>query len=68
MPVNDVKYETVGWDPKILAQAAVTIVVFVLTYFGIDLDAEVSGALSVVLGFVAGRLAPAPKTVAVPTS
>jgi hypothetical protein len=68
VPVTDVKYETVGVDPKVPAQAIVTILAFVLTYFGIELDAAVSGALSVVIGAVAARFAPAPKTVAVPAS
>jgi hypothetical protein len=41
-------------DPKVIAQAVVTLVTFALTYFGIDLDPEVAGAISLVLGVLAG--------------
>lgn len=60
------KRRTMGVDPKVPAQAVATIVVWVLAYFAIDLDAEVATAISVLLGIPFGVLAPAPRTVTVP--
>ena len=54
--------KTVGVDPKVPTQAIVAIITFVLSYFGLDLDPEVSGGLAVVIGALGGVLAPAPKT------
>ena len=64
----DMVRRTEGLDLKVPAQAAATIIVFLLSYFGVDLDVEVAGAISVLLGFVAGYFAPAPKTVLVERS
>jgi hypothetical protein len=55
--------KTEGVDPKLPVQAITSIVVFLLSYFGIELDPEVSGALAVIIGAIAGYFAPAPKTV-----
>ena len=41
-------------DPKILAQALTTIVVFLVSWLGIELPAEVAFAISVVVGFGLG--------------
>jgi hypothetical protein len=57
-----VRRRTVGIDPKLIAQALVTILAFVLARFGIELDSATSGAIAVVLGAVAGYFAPAPTT------
>ncbi len=54
--------KTTGVDPKVPVQAIVTVLVALLAYFGIDLDAEVAGSLGVLLGAVAAYFAPAPKT------
>lgn len=62
------KLKTQGLSLKIPAQAVTTLVVAGLAYFGVDLDPEVSAALGVVLGFVAGYLAPAAPTAVVPTT
>jgi hypothetical protein len=51
--------ETVGVSPKVPVQAVVTVAVSALAFFGIDLSPEVSGALGVVVGFIAGVAAPA---------
>ncbi len=56
------KTKTVGVDPKVPVQALATVIAFAASYFGVDLDATVSGAIAVVLGAVSGSLAPAPKT------
>jgi len=56
------KRRTVGVDPKVPIQALVTVLVALLAYFGVDLDKETSAALAVVLGAIAGILAPAPRT------
>jgi hypothetical protein len=58
------KRKTVGLDPKVPVQAVATIIVFVASYFAIDLDPGVALALATVLGAGAGIVAPAPKTVA----
>jgi hypothetical protein len=55
------KRRTVGFDPKLLVQALVTIIVALAAYFGLDLEVELVAALAVVLGAVAGYLAPAPE-------
>jgi hypothetical protein len=57
------KRRTVGIDLKVPAQALATILVFVLTRYGIELDTATSGAISVLLGVVLGYFAPAPATV-----
>jgi hypothetical protein len=41
-------------SPKVLAQAVTSVVVWVAAHYGLDLDPEVSGALSVLLAFVVG--------------
>lgn len=56
MPAS--KQESVGISPKLPAQAIVTALVAMLAYYGIDLDADVSGAIAVLLGTVAGYVAP----------
>jgi hypothetical protein len=61
--VTDTDYKTVGVDPKVPIQAVVTVAVWLLAYFGVDLTPEVSTAISVLLGVIAGALSPAPKTV-----
>lgn len=61
------KLKTVGVDPKVPVQAVATVVVALVAYFGVDLDAEAAGAVAAVIGIIAGILAPAPKTVAVPS-
>lgn len=48
---------TVGLSPKVPAQAIATIVAFIATYFGLDLDTEVSGAIAVIIGWIAGMIA-----------
>jgi hypothetical protein len=60
------KRRTMGVDPKVPAQAVVTILVWLLAHYGIDLDADVAAAISVVIGVLLGVLAPAPRTVTVP--
>jgi hypothetical protein len=60
------KLETQGWDPKVIAQALATLVVGVAAYFGFELSPEVAGGIAVVLGILAGRIAPAPDTKRVP--
>lgn len=52
------KTVTDGLNPKVPIQSITTILVAALAYFGVNLDAEVSAALGVVVGFVAGYLAP----------
>lgn len=49
--------KTVGVSPKVPTQAIVAVVTFLITYFGIDLSPEVSGAISTVLGIVGGVIA-----------
>lgn len=64
---SDVKRKTVGVDPKVPAQAVVTILVWLLAHYGIDLDADVAAAISVIVGvLLAALFAPAPTTIAVP--
>lgn len=62
------KLKTQGLSLKIPAQAVTTLVVAALAHFGVDLDAETSAALGVVLGFVAGYFAPAAPVAVVPPS
>jgi hypothetical protein len=57
------KRKTVGVDPKLPIQAAITIVAFALSYFGIELSPEVSTAIAVVLGVIVASQGPAAKTV-----
>jgi hypothetical protein len=57
-----VKRKTDGLDPKVPVQAVVTLLVAVLAYFGVDLDAEVAGALGVVAGAAAAYWAPPART------
>lgn len=57
------KRKTQGVDLKVPAQALSTVIVFLLSYFGIDLPAEVAAAIAVLIGAALGALAPAPKTV-----
>lgn len=57
------KRKTVGVDPKLPIQAAITVVAFGLSYFGIELSPEASGAIAVVLGVIVAALGPAAKTV-----
>lgn len=54
--------KTVGVDPKVPVQAITTVVWFLATYFGLDLDAEVAGAVAVLIGLVAGYFSPAATT------
>jgi hypothetical protein len=54
-----VKLKTQGLAPKVPVQAVTSLIVAALAYYGVDLDAEVSAALGVVLGFAAGIVAPA---------
>lgn len=49
--------ETVGVSPKVPVQAVSTVVVFLLTYFGLDLSPEAAGVVSTVLGAAGGVLA-----------
>lgn len=44
--------------PKVLADTATTIIVFVVAYFGIDLDPEVAAAVAKLVGFVAAYYTP----------
>jgi succinate-acetate transporter protein len=60
-----VKRKTDGVDPNVPVQALVTLLVAVLAYFGVDLDAEVAGALGVVVGAAAAYWAPAARTIVV---
>lgn len=59
--------KTVGLNPKVPAQALTTLVVFVLARFGIDLETEVALALSTIIGFAAGVIAPPAPTLIVGT-
>jgi hypothetical protein len=54
-----VKLKTQGLAPKVPVQAVTSLIIAALAYYGVDLDAEVSAALGVVLGFAAGIVAPA---------
>jgi hypothetical protein len=49
---------TRGVSPKVPAQALVTVLVWLATYFGVHLDAEVAAAIAVLLGAGAGVAAP----------
>lgn len=60
------KTQTLGVDPKVPIQLFVTLLVAVAAHYGINLDAETSGALAVVLGAGVAALGPAAKTVAKP--
>jgi hypothetical protein len=60
------KRKTLGVDPKVPAQAIVTILVWLLAHYGIDLDADVSAAVSILVGVLLGVFAPAPKTINLP--
>lgn len=55
------KRKTIGLDPKVPVQGISTAVLFVAGYYGVDLDAEVAGAIAVVLGALIGSRAPAPQ-------
>lgn len=57
-----VKRRTLGVDPKVIAQALVTVLSFVLAKYAIELDAATSGAISVLLGAIVAYFAPAPTT------
>lgn len=60
MSLNDpsgVAGETVGVSPKVPVQAVVSVVVFLLTYFGLELSPEAAGVVSTVLGAAGGVLA-----------
>jgi hypothetical protein len=61
-----VKLRTAGLHPKVPAQAITALIVSALAYYGVSLDPEVSGALGVVAGFVAGLAAPAVPALPVP--
>ncbi len=52
---------TDGLDKKILIQAAVSVVVFFAAKYGIELDADISGALAVVIGFLTSTQGPIAK-------
>lgn len=54
--------KTIGVDPKVPVQAIATVIVALAAYFGLELSEEVSVALAVVLGTIAGIAAPAPNT------
>lgn len=54
--------KTVGIDPKVIAQALVTVLSFVLAKYAIELDAATSGAIAVILGAIIAYFAPAPTT------
>lgn len=56
------KTRTVGVDPKLPIQAVGAVVAFLASYFGLELDSEVSLAIATVLGFVAGYFGPVAKT------
>ena len=43
-----------GISPKLIADLLTTIVSFAVTYYGIELDAEVAAAVSKAIGFLAG--------------
>jgi hypothetical protein len=49
---------TRGVSPKVPAQALVTVLVWLAAYFGIELPADVAGALAVLIGAGAGVAAP----------
>jgi hypothetical protein len=49
--------KTKGVSPKVPAQAVATLAVAALAYFGVDLSPEVSAAIGVVVGIVAGWFA-----------
>lgn len=52
------KQRTLGLSPKVPSQAFATLIAFVLAKYGISLDTEVSGALALVIGWIAGFFAP----------
>lgn len=49
--------KTQGTSPKVPTQAIVAVITFAITYFGIELSPEVSGAIATVLGIVGGVIA-----------
>jgi hypothetical protein len=49
--------ETHGVSPKVPTQAVVTVITFAITYFGIELSPELSGAISTILGIFGGVIA-----------
>jgi hypothetical protein len=55
------KGKTDGADPKVIIQAVVTIIGFLLSYFGLDLEAEAATAIGVALGGLVAVLGPAAK-------
>jgi hypothetical protein len=61
MPDPPAELVTDGLDKKILIQAVVSVVVFALAKYGIELDADVSGALAVVIGFLTSTQGPIAK-------
>ncbi len=52
------KPKTVGTSPKVPVQAIVSVVAFVVAYFGVELSPEASGAISALLGIAGGYFAP----------
>jgi|1186.fasta_scaffold33633_1 hypothetical protein len=60
------KRKTEGVDLKLPIQALVTIITFVLSYFGIDLSPELSAAISILLGAIAAYFGPAARTALYP--
>ncbi len=48
----------IGLSPKVPVQAIVSVLVFVVAYFGVELSPEASGAISALLGIAGGVLAP----------
>jgi hypothetical protein len=51
------KNKTVGVSPKVPTQAIVSVVTFLLAYFGVDLSPEASAAIAAVLGVIGGAVA-----------
>ncbi len=56
------KRRTRGFDFKALIGPVVTIILYFLARYGIELPEEVSGALATILGVLAAVLGPAPET------
>lgn len=46
--------KTRGVSPKVPVQAIATVIAFALSYFAIDLDPEVAGAIAVLCGIGGG--------------
>lgn len=51
--------QTIGISPKVPAGAFGTIIGFLAAKFGLDMPADVSTAIGVVVGYIFGLLAPA---------